>query len=129
MQQDGALEKVDKLELTQVRNISHVLLPLTGDAPPPHWILQDMKSKLYHFDQLQVLKMYKNMFLICCRMNLVQFKFTPCGASNAKKKGKHSSTQLQNMDPFNFQQGKRPLYVPLCIAFTLKHSKDHFGCR
>jgi hypothetical protein len=56
MQQDGALEKKNKLELTQVRNAARTLLPLTGDGP--HWILQDTKRKCYHFDKLQVLKMY-----------------------------------------------------------------------
>jgi hypothetical protein len=53
MQQYGALQKKD-LELTQVRSVSRMLLPLTGDGP--HWISQDMKRKCYHFDQVQVLK-------------------------------------------------------------------------
>jgi hypothetical protein len=62
-------------------------------------------------------------------MNSGQFKLTPCGAPNHKKKGKLSSTEFQNRAPFNFQQGKRPLCVPLCIDSALKHGQDHFGCK
>jgi hypothetical protein len=58
MQQYCALQTKEDLELTQVRSVARTLLLLTGDGP--HWILQDMKSKCYHFDQVQVLKMYNN---------------------------------------------------------------------
>jgi hypothetical protein len=61
-------------------------------------------------------------------MNPGQFKLTPCGAPKTKNKEKNSSTQLQDTAPFNFQQGKRPLCVPLCIASALKHGKYYFGC-
>jgi hypothetical protein len=60
MQKDGPLEKKNKLELTQVRSVAQPLLPLTVDGP--HWILQDMQRKFYHFDKLQGLKMYDNTF-------------------------------------------------------------------
>jgi hypothetical protein len=123
MQQDGALQKKDKLELAQVRSVSRTELSLTGDAP--HWILQDTKRKCYHFYQLHVFKMHNIDFLIWFRMTSGQLKLTPCGTPHAKKKGKHSSTQLQNVATFNFQQGERPLCVPLCIASALKHGKDH----
>jgi hypothetical protein len=115
MQQYGALQK-KYLELTQVRSVARMLLPLTGDGQ--HCILQDMKRKCYHFYQVQVLKMYKNMSFLWCRMNPGQFKLTPCGAQKHKKK--YSSTELQNRAPFNFQEGKRPLCVPLFIASELK---------
>jgi hypothetical protein len=59
-------------------------------------------------------------------MNTGQFKLTPFGAPNHKKK--YLSTELQNRAPFNFQQVKRPLCVPLCISSALKHGQDHYGC-
>jgi hypothetical protein len=73
--------------------------------------------------------MYDNTFLLWCQKNPGQLKLTPCGAPKHKKLGKHSSTELQNRAPFNFQEGKRPLCVPLCIASSLKHGQYHYGCK
>jgi hypothetical protein len=108
-----------------VKSVAQTLLPLTGDGP--HWILQDMHTKCYHVDKLQVLKMYDTIFLLWRQMNSGQFKLTPCGALYTKNKAEHSSRPLQNTAPFNFQQGKIPLCVLLCIASVLKDGKDYYG--
>jgi hypothetical protein len=43
-----------------LRSVARILLPLAGDGP--HWIVQDTTWKCYHFNQVQVLKMYNNIF-------------------------------------------------------------------
>jgi hypothetical protein len=54
MQKDGALEKKERLKKTQVRSVARSLLPLTSVGP--HWILQDMHRKCYHFTNADVWK-------------------------------------------------------------------------
>jgi hypothetical protein len=43
MQEDGALEKKERLKKTQARSVARSLLPLTSVGT--HWILQDMHRK------------------------------------------------------------------------------------
>jgi hypothetical protein len=71
MQENGALEKKEKINLTQVLSVARSLLPLTSVGP--HWILQDMHIKCYHFVNNDVLKMYDKGFLSWCTTNPGQF--------------------------------------------------------
>jgi hypothetical protein len=46
MQEDGALDKKERLKKTQARSVARSLLPLTSVGQ--HWILQHMHRKCYH---------------------------------------------------------------------------------
>jgi hypothetical protein len=80
MQENGSLEKKEKINLTQVLSVAQSLLPLT--SVDPHLILQDMHRKCYHFVNNNVLKMYDKGFLSWCTTNPGQFQLTPCGAKH-----------------------------------------------
>jgi hypothetical protein len=134
MQKDGALEKKERLKKTQVRSVARSLLPLTSVGP--HWILQDMHRKCYHFTNADVWKMYDKKFLSWCTKNPGQFQLTPCGAPNPNTKAVEGNTkavegnrQPKETKAFNYQQGTRSLCVPLCIASALDHGKDSYGSR
>jgi hypothetical protein len=135
MQEDGALEKKERLKKTQVRSVARSLLPLTSVGP--HWILQDMHIKCYHFTNADVLKIYDKKNLLWCTKNPGQFQLTPCGAPNPNTKSVERSRPTEtNGQPkapetkaFNYQHRTRSLCVPLCIASALDHGKDSYGSR
>jgi hypothetical protein len=124
MQENGALEKKEKINLTQVRSVAQRFITLTSVGP--HWILQDMHRKCYHFDNNDVLKMYDKGFLYWCTTNPEKFQLTPRGAPNTSNDERRKAPE---MFAFNYPQGKRALYVPLCIASELNHGKDSYGSR
>jgi hypothetical protein len=124
MQENGALDKKEKMNLTQVRSVARSLLPLTSVGP--HWILQDMHRKCYHFVNNDVLKMYDKGFLSWCTTNPGQFQLTPCGAPSMNKDEQWKAPETL---AFNYQQGKRSLCVPLSIASALDHGKASYGSR
>jgi hypothetical protein len=111
MQENGALEKKEKMNFTQVRSVARSLLPLTSVGP--HWILQDMHIKCYHFINNDVLKMYYKGSLYWFTTNPGKFQLTPCGAPNTNKDERRKAPETF---AFNYQQGKRALCAPLCIA-------------
>jgi hypothetical protein len=110
MQENGALEKKEKINFTQVRSVARSLLPLNSLVP--HWILQDTHRKCYNFVNNGVLKMHDKGFLSWCTTNPRQFQLTPCGAPNTNKDERRNALEKF---AFNYQQGKRALCVPLCI--------------
>jgi hypothetical protein len=124
MQENGALEKKEKINLTQVRSVARSLLPLTSIGP--HWILQDMHRKCCHFVNKDVLKMYDKVFLSWCTNNPGQLQLTLCGAPNTKKDERRKAPETF---AFKYQQGKIALCVPLCIALALDHGKYYYGSR
>jgi hypothetical protein len=74
MQEDGALEKKEILNQTQVHSVARSSLPLTSVGP--HCILQDMYRKCYHFTNANALKMYDKKNLLWCTTNPGQFQLT-----------------------------------------------------
>jgi hypothetical protein len=77
MQKDGALEMKERLKKTQVRSVAIRLLPLTSVGP--HWILQDMHRKCYHFTKADVLKMYEKKYLVVyCKPRTVSIDTVWC---------------------------------------------------
>jgi hypothetical protein len=124
MQENVALDKKEKMNLTQVCSVARSLLPLTSVGP--YWILQDMHRKWYHFVNNDVLKMHYKGFLSWCTTNPGQFQLTPCGAPNMNKDEQRKAPETL---AFSYQQGKRALCVPLSIASAFNHGKDSYGSR
>jgi hypothetical protein len=85
-----------------------------------------MHRNCYHFVNNDVLKMYDKGFLSWCTTNPGQFQLTPCGEPNTNKDERRKAPETF---AFNYQQGKRALCVPLCIASPLDHGKYFYGSR
>lgn len=118
LESKGALARVDVMP-SNTRRITRTRKPLSGAGP--HWIIQLEDYKCCHFDDDVVSVHFKKSFLKWGRDHPRQFQNVTCG----KKRCHDTSGRIVGVPRLlNYQQGDRPLCVPLSLASGLLHYND-----